>query len=172
MNRIVKRDRLASILLFDKSYEEYAEPFRKNQSDKFIVTFEEYVGFIDEYLDRRNFLHDSTLVLKYWLEKNDTINLLKAFYRDMACAVMKDAWYITRPTNLYHKVEGGLEIPLDAFKSDYTKTLKELIKLADSRGYAYPKEKLKQLESTFKYASILYGMGKYGIEFCQWSRKE
>lgn len=176
---------MASVLILNRSLEEYPEPYRGNNDITLSVSFGEYLKFIDRYLEITDYLSTSTLLLKSKLELDDRAFLVRSFYQDVACAIAKELFFSRAEgevTRIIHTVDGGTVFDddlLEVYKASYMPELvrakNSLVERAKSAGFMYSPAALQRNRDMWFYASLLYGMAShndlYGIGYFEWSRR-
>lgn len=172
---VVESDKLASVLIVDKSLEEYPEPYRACDDISLVVTLDNYLEFIGRYLDTDNYMATDTMLLRFWLQENDTTSLTRAYYKDMSYALMKELWYSDSPTAIYHEVRETptlgykyLDVLSTSFMREYNSAQKNLLSGMKQRGYAYTPAKLVKHQKQLTYATALYAMSQ-GVSYSEWT---
>lgn len=172
---VVESDKLASLLIVDKSLEEYPEPYRACDDISIVVTLDNYLSFIRNYLDIDNYMATDTMLLRFWLQEKDDMSLKKAYYKDMAYAIMKELWYSDSPTAIYHEIDktptlgyNYLDILSNSFLKEYNAEQKNLLAGMKQRGYVYTPAKLVKHQKQLTYATALYAMSQ-GVSYSEWT---
>lgn len=177
------KDVLASVIVLDKSMEEFPEPYRSSKDNEIIVTFDVYKNFIKDYLSITDYLSTDTAKLKSFLARDCEEELCKCFYKDMALAIGKELWYTSTdkvPTRLTHFVSGDTAMPEEyvtviskSFAAQLTGAAEDLKEYLQEADYELPAWKIVKFGNEFSYATILFAMSsinnEYGVPFCKWS---
>ena len=184
MSRIyATKDVLASVIVLDKSMEEFPEPYRSSKDNEIIVSFDVYKNFIKDYLSITDYLATDTAKLKSFLARNCEEELCKCFYRDMALAIAKELWYTSNdkvPTRLTHFISSDSAMPEEyvsiisqSFAAQLARAASDLKDYMRDADYTLPAWKTVKFGTEFSYATILFAMSsmnnEYGVPFCKWS---
>ena len=162
-SKSVMSDNLAPILLLDKEMEETPEPFRMQKNVLLIVSFSEYLKFIDNYLDKVDYLSTPTSMLKQYIMHNDTTRLYSSFLADMAYAVAKELHYAEKykksATMLVHDVSDAKVNSLSDIENMYKDirnfTENNLHQYMGAKDFALPKFFNKDNDILWHYANVL-----------------
>lgn len=182
----VDSDSLASVMILDKRLEEYPEPYRGQKDMTLIVSFSQYTGFIHRYLEVTDYLATPSVYLKSKLALGETDKLLKAFYKDMACAIMKEVWFASRggvATRIVHELADSpvytieyVNAVSEVYKREAGAAYMSLLESMEQCGYSYNAGVLHRQVDDVNYATLLYAMSsptnEYGISFAKWSMTE
>lgn len=182
----VPNESLASVMVLNKKLEEYPEPYRGQSDMTLVVSFEQYVRFIDKYLEVTDYLNTPTVYLRSKLELDDEGPLYKAFYKDVACAIMKELWYTHRggdPTKLVHTLGDApvygdfyVDAVLGAYKREVASARQDMLDLVEQAGFQFDAGVLYRQQKSVDYASLLFAMSsptnEYGVDFVKWSMME
>lgn len=164
----VGNDNLAPILLLDKEMEEIPEPFRMQNNVLLIVSFNEYLAFIKNYLDKVDYLSTPTSMLKRYVDRNDIPELTKAFFRDMAYAVAKELHYAEavkkEATFIIHEMDCTNVLSTSQVQSmfmgikAYTET--EIYTYMQAKDFGLPRFFQEKNLFLWQYANVLYYFSK------------
>lgn len=168
---VVKPDSLAAILVVNRELEEVAEAFRLQPRVNFVVSFENYLEFIDKELNNGNYLSLPVKTLKahianYKNTKSVTSGafLRRAFFKDVSMGILKEIFFAERDRKgsscITHTIEDMNNVKedfvLNLYKENVTDKLKsELIKRISVKGYQISFPISEQNLFAFKYALAL-----------------
>lgn len=174
---------MAPILVLNKSLEVYPEPFRGQRDIVLLVSFGAYKKFINNYLEITDYLSTETVLLRSKLFTDDHQFLVKAFYKDVACAIAKELYYSKQDglaTRIVHKIDGChvyaknyVDVYTEAFRPNLQRAKNDLVSLAKKAGYYYSPVALVNNAWLWNYASLLFAMSSptdnYEVGFAEWS---
>ena len=161
--KIVGYDNLAPLLLLDKQMEETPEPFRMQKDVLLVVSFSEYLKFIDVYLNKVDYLSTPTFILKRYRATQDTNKLYVSFLKDMAYCVAKELHYAETynksATCFMHTAEDSNILSLQDVEKMYkdirSYTEQQLRDYMSARDFSLPKFFREENMSMWHYANIL-----------------
>lgn len=154
---------LAPLLVLDKEMEPIPDPFRMQKNVAFIVSFSEYVKFIDYSLGRVDYLATPTRLLKSYRAKHDNDSLYAAYLRDIAFSVAKELHYAEtykkEAAMIVHEKYGAEEIPYTdierMFKDTHALTENRLRSYMSSHNFPLPISFRDCNQSYWQYANVL-----------------
>lgn len=171
---VVNESSLAAILVAIRELEEYPEEFRLQKDVNFIVTFKNYMKFIDKELNVGNYLSLPVNVLKKQIRNYQTNSqserelsfVKRAFFFDMALAVCKELYFaekVDRPvSNITHNMDDTIVYTDSDIENLYSENFVKLkdaeLKLRNrisKKGYPLPRLISSANELSFKYAILL-----------------
>ena len=179
----VTDSQMAPVLILNKDLEVYPEPFRGQQDMTLLVSFGAYTKFIDNYLEITDYLATETVLLRSKLYTEDRTFMVKAFYKDVACAIAKELYYSRQDgvvTRIAHYIEGChvyaknyVDVYVETFRPGLQRAKKDLVATAKRAGFMYSPRSLTDNNWLWDYASLLFAMSSiedaYGVGFAEWS---
>lgn len=168
---VVRPDSLAAMLVVNRELEEVAEAFRLQPKVNFVISFENYLQFIDEELNCGNYLSLPITTLKkhvvnYKNNKSATSGafLRRAFFKDVSMGIMKELFFAERERKgsslISHVIEGmedvGEEFVKTLCKECITEDMKrDLIKRISNKRYPISLPISEKNMFAFEYALVL-----------------
>ena len=161
---------LAPLIVVNKRFEETAEVFRCQPKVNFVITFQEYLKFIQYELGENDYLATKTSELKTYLRlyrqdlyrANAELKLFSSFLADIALAIGKELWYAENQgkvgTNITHEVVGGKILSDEDIEQHFVGTKVEvkaqLFLELENKGYNFVKQISAENMHLFKYAVV------------------
>lgn len=181
---VVRPDSLAAMLVVNRELEEVAEAFRLQPHVNFVITFENYLEFIDKELNSGDYLSLPITALKRHIANYKNIKsttsyafLRRAFFKDLSLGVMKELFFAEKEKKgssyITHVIEDmedvGGEFIETLYEKHITEEMKiELIKRISKKRYPISFPISEKNVFAFKYALVLdycANMGKTSWSF-------